>query len=125
MLVSGLISSFLLYSCFLDLGFLFCWEILRGGGRGFVGFLNFFGLGFVKLLSYDHALHFPSYFHMFMHSRIVCLILTCECYSLDWVFAHHAIYFCMSYVHALPCIAPLFSFFLEHSLLLCFLLFFP
>ena len=58
-----------------------------------------------------------------MHSRIVCLINHCECCSLDWIFAHDAIYLCMSYVHALSCIVPLFSFFPEYTLLLCFLFF--
>ena len=32
---------------------------------------------------------------------------------MDWVFTRDTNFFCTSYVHALPCIAPILSFFLE------------
>ena len=60
------------------------------------------------------------YNHIFMHSRIVCLINQCECCSLDWVFAHDANCFerhMLMHFHALH-----FSFSLSwaSSLLCCF-----
>ena len=57
-----------------------------------------------------------------MHSRIACLIISCECCSLDWVFAHDAIFFCTQHVHAF-CIAHFF--FLLSSTLSSTLFFFP
>ena len=62
-LVSSLNLFFSSSFMHLDLGFRF-WE----NNWGFCGFAEFFGMGLVLLLSYDHALHslsLYSYFHAF------------------------------------------------------------
>ena len=86
-----------------------------------LGFGKFFGvfvnllkfLGWVFCICFHMIMHciFLHYFHMVMHSRVVCLIISYGCCSLDWdvtndaiCFAHHMFMYC----HALHLSFPSF-----------------
>ena len=66
-----------------------------------LGFLCFCWNSWVALCCYEIIWSCIAFFS-------ILLIISCECCSLHWVFAHDAILFCTSHAYSFPCIALLF-----------------
>ena len=72
-------------------------------------FVKIFRLVFVKLISYNHALH-----SMLILTMCSCILGLCACLNnvrairLDWVSTHDAFYLCTTHVHALHVLIPSF-----------------
>ena len=72
-------------------------------------FVKNFRLVFVKLISYNHALH-----SMLILTMFSCILGLCACLNnvsvvrLDWVSTHDAFYLCTTHVHALHILIPSF-----------------
>ena len=97
-LVCSLNPSFFMHFTHLDLGFGF--SLNFGIFENWWVFCELFGLGFVYLILYDHALHSICIFTIFHAFRCVfiCSKLCANRFGLGWT--HDAIFFCISHVHA-------------------------
>ena len=97
----------------------FCLPKLQFLGKVCV-FVKIFWLLFVKLVSYDHALHF-----MLILPMGSCILGLCACLNnvsvvrLDWVSTYDAFYLCTTHVHAFSCITRSYSFFLAPKRFCC------